>query len=186
MNEWEAVGVNVFKKLQRMDPHQALYAESLITKVLRLGLLQSLTPETDVGLRPQQYVQDFAPSVSSLCNSLENHGTTPMYVNTHQSVGNSTFSNTVQSVGNSTFSNTVPLSASFSAITTSSPAFVADHNAAVVDQSLAQNSLALTTPNTVGEHQNNASSVIQSTVIAFKTEPGMTFKTEPGLGDSLS
>lgn len=170
MNEWEAVGVNVFKKLQRMDPHQALYAESLITKVLRLGLLQSLTPETDVGLRPQQYVQDFAPSVSSLCNSLENHATTPMYVNTHQSVGNSTFSNTV------------PLSTAFAAITTSSPAFVTDHNAAVVDQSLTQNSLTLTTPNTVGEHQNtaqnNASSVIQSTVIAFKTEPG--------LGDSLS
>ena len=181
MNEWEAVGVNVFKKLQRMEPHQALYAESLITKVLRLGLLQSLTPETDVGMRPQ-YVQDFAPSVSSLCNSLENHVTTPMYVNTHQSVGNSTFANTVQSVGNSTFSNTVPLSTSFSAITTSSSAFVADHNAAVVDQSLTQNNLALATSNTVGEHQNsaqnNASSVIQSTAIVFKTEPG--------LGDSLS
>lgn len=173
MNEWEAVGVNVFKKLQRMEPNQALYAESVITKVLRLGLLHSLTPDTDVYTR-SQFSQDFSTSVGTLCNSLDTQSTTPMFVNTQQSVGNCTFSNTVP-LSTSTFSNTVPLS-TLSAITTSSSGFEAVHGSALaVGTTLHPNALSLETPNTIGENQNpvqnSASSVIQSSVISFKTEP---------------
>ncbi|XP_071444195.1 uncharacterized protein [Hetaerina americana] len=43
INEYEAIGVSVAAKLQRMDPIQAVYAESLIIQVLCKGLLKSLT-----------------------------------------------------------------------------------------------------------------------------------------------
>ncbi|XP_069692676.1 uncharacterized protein [Periplaneta americana] len=46
ISEFEAIGVNVTKKLQRMDPVQALHAECLIQEVLRKGLLRSLSENT--------------------------------------------------------------------------------------------------------------------------------------------
>lgn len=36
------------KKLTKMDPVQAIYAESLINNILRKGLLKKLTEETDI------------------------------------------------------------------------------------------------------------------------------------------
>ncbi|XP_074040986.1 uncharacterized protein [Leptinotarsa decemlineata] len=41
-------GINVAKKLAKMDLIQAIYAESLINNVLRKGLLQKLTEETNL------------------------------------------------------------------------------------------------------------------------------------------
>ena len=40
--------MNVGKKLARMDPVQAIYAESLVNEVLRKGLLGQLTANTDL------------------------------------------------------------------------------------------------------------------------------------------
>ncbi|XP_046989797.1 uncharacterized protein LOC124595203 [Schistocerca americana] len=48
LNEFEATGINVAKKLQRMDPIQAIHAESLINTVLKRGLLKTLTAQTDL------------------------------------------------------------------------------------------------------------------------------------------
>lgn len=47
-SEYEAVGINVFKKLEKMDRAQAIYAESLINVILRKGLLNQLTPNTAI------------------------------------------------------------------------------------------------------------------------------------------
>lgn len=43
LSEHEAVGVNVARKLNRMQPKQALYAESLIQEILHKGLLEQLS-----------------------------------------------------------------------------------------------------------------------------------------------
>ncbi|KAJ8967752.1 hypothetical protein NQ314_002633 [Rhamnusium bicolor] len=48
INEFDAVGISVGKKLQRMDSIQAIYAESLINKVLSKGLLNHLSENIDV------------------------------------------------------------------------------------------------------------------------------------------
>ena len=40
--------MNVGKKLAKMDPLQAIYAESIINNVLRKGLLKKLTEDTDL------------------------------------------------------------------------------------------------------------------------------------------
>ena len=48
ISEFEAIGIKVGKQLQRMDTEQAIYAESIITAVLRRGLLKSLKPRTDL------------------------------------------------------------------------------------------------------------------------------------------
>ena len=48
ISEYEASGIKVAKQLERMDPEQAIYADTLITAVLRRGLLKSLKPHTDL------------------------------------------------------------------------------------------------------------------------------------------
>ncbi|XP_063384923.1 uncharacterized protein LOC134671070 [Cydia fagiglandana] len=48
ITEFEGVGISVAKKLEKMNSIQALYAESLIQSVLRKGLLNRLTEETDI------------------------------------------------------------------------------------------------------------------------------------------
>lgn len=51
--EWEVVGLNVAKKLQRMNGNQQLLAETLINKVLMMGLYNELTRSTDIFNPPQ-------------------------------------------------------------------------------------------------------------------------------------
>ncbi|KAJ8981612.1 hypothetical protein NQ317_011894 [Molorchus minor] len=46
--EHELVGITIGKKLKRMDPIQAIYAEQLINKILTKGLLRTLTENTDI------------------------------------------------------------------------------------------------------------------------------------------
>lgn len=46
LTEFDAAGVSVAKKLQRMPPSQAIYAESLINQVLARGLFNNLSSET--------------------------------------------------------------------------------------------------------------------------------------------
>ncbi|GAB6022176.1 hypothetical protein CHUAL_006313 [Chamberlinius hualienensis] len=48
ISEFDAFGIFVSKKLQRMDQTQAIYAESLINTVLRRGQLTNLTANTEV------------------------------------------------------------------------------------------------------------------------------------------
>lgn len=51
LTEFDAVGINVGKKLAKMDVVQAIYAESLISEVLRKGLLKQLSPQTNLSDR---------------------------------------------------------------------------------------------------------------------------------------
>jgi spore maturation protein SpmA len=51
--EYEAVGINVGKKLEKMNSSQAIYAESLINIILRNGLLNQLTPSTVISENQQ-------------------------------------------------------------------------------------------------------------------------------------
>lgn len=46
VTEFDAVGVNIAKKLQRMHSTQAIFAESIINEVLMRGLLNKLTDST--------------------------------------------------------------------------------------------------------------------------------------------
>ncbi|KOB64786.1 Uncharacterized protein OBRU01_23679 [Operophtera brumata] len=48
LSEYDAVGINVAKKLAKMDPNQAIYAESIINNVLRKGLQKRLRDDTDL------------------------------------------------------------------------------------------------------------------------------------------
>jgi len=48
ISEFDAVGISVAKRLQRMDPEQAMYAEEIINKVLRKGLLNKLSENTEL------------------------------------------------------------------------------------------------------------------------------------------
>lgn len=48
VSECEAIGITVTKKLGRMEPIQMVYAESIINTVLRRGLLNTLTDDTNV------------------------------------------------------------------------------------------------------------------------------------------
>lgn len=48
LSEFELTGMNIAKKLARMDETQAIYAESLINNVIRKGLLKKLKEETDL------------------------------------------------------------------------------------------------------------------------------------------
>lgn len=45
--EWEIVGLNVAKKLQRMNGNQQLLPGTLINKVLMIGLYSELTRSTN-------------------------------------------------------------------------------------------------------------------------------------------
>ncbi|VEN58690.1 unnamed protein product [Callosobruchus maculatus] len=47
-SEFDLVGMNIAKKLERMDPTQALYAESIITSVLLKGLKNQLQETTSI------------------------------------------------------------------------------------------------------------------------------------------
>lgn len=48
INEFEALGINLAKKLERMSSMQAIYAETLIHNVLRMGILNELNANMDV------------------------------------------------------------------------------------------------------------------------------------------
>ncbi|CAG4961431.1 unnamed protein product [Colias eurytheme] len=48
LSEFDVAGINMAKKLAKMDPLQAIYAESIINNVLRRGLLKKLTDDTDI------------------------------------------------------------------------------------------------------------------------------------------
>lgn len=48
ISEFEAVGVSIAKKLQRMDSRQSILAESLINTIRTKGLLNRLTDQTNV------------------------------------------------------------------------------------------------------------------------------------------
>lgn len=48
MTEFEAFAVSVARKLEKMDPIQALHAETIIHTTLRKGLLKQLTENTDI------------------------------------------------------------------------------------------------------------------------------------------
>ena len=67
LSEFDAVGINVGKKLAKMDAIQALYAESLINDVLRKGVLKQLTEESSVCDGGCKYAASVysPPSVSS-------------------------------------------------------------------------------------------------------------------------
>lgn len=61
ITEHEAVGINVAKKLAKMNATQAIYAESIINNVLRRGLQQKLNDDTDlcdVGCARVKYTLD--------------------------------------------------------------------------------------------------------------------------------
>lgn len=47
INEFDATGINVAKKLVNMEPLQAIYAELLINSILLKGLLNKLMEETN-------------------------------------------------------------------------------------------------------------------------------------------
>ena len=46
ISEYEATGIKVAKQLERMHPEQAIFADSIITAVLRRRLLKTLKPHT--------------------------------------------------------------------------------------------------------------------------------------------
>lgn len=48
LSEFDITGMNVAKKLAKMDPLQAIYAESVINNVLTQGLLNKLSEDTDL------------------------------------------------------------------------------------------------------------------------------------------
>ncbi|XP_031337628.1 uncharacterized protein LOC116182990 [Photinus pyralis] len=48
VDEYDAVGIAWGKKLKRMDPRQAIYAESLINKIIMDGMLKKLTETTNI------------------------------------------------------------------------------------------------------------------------------------------
>ena len=50
--EYDAFGVYISKKLSRMEPKQAVYAEFLISSIIRRGLLTQLTENTDFYEKP--------------------------------------------------------------------------------------------------------------------------------------
>lgn len=50
LTEFDAVGINIAKKLQRMQPTQAIFAESIINQALTKGLLGTLTCNTSSSL----------------------------------------------------------------------------------------------------------------------------------------
>lgn len=65
--EFDAVGVSIAKKLQRMHPTQAIFAESIINQVLTKGLLGTLTDNTK--LYNGRYSEPFrSPNYSSIAS----------------------------------------------------------------------------------------------------------------------
>lgn len=48
MCEFQATGVIVAHKLRRMDPIQRIYAEMLLSKIMMYGLLNQLSPSSDI------------------------------------------------------------------------------------------------------------------------------------------
>ncbi|KAF6217093.1 hypothetical protein GE061_001446 [Apolygus lucorum] len=78
ITEFEATGIKVGKQLERMEPLQAIYADSLITEVLKRGLLGTLQPETSLSdiqsIRrysydsPAMYSSNFSSNQSSMGN----------------------------------------------------------------------------------------------------------------------
>lgn len=52
--EYEAVGINVAKKLEKMELSQAIYAEMLINNILAKGIFNQLNSSTIVHELPQQ------------------------------------------------------------------------------------------------------------------------------------
>lgn len=48
ITEYDAVGINIAKKLEKMDQHQRIYADMLTSRILGRGLLNTLTAKTDL------------------------------------------------------------------------------------------------------------------------------------------
>lgn len=73
ITEFDAVGVSTAKKLQRMNATQAIFAESLITAVLKRGLLNSLSDNTKLCDGCDRVPQYSSSSVSSRPPSVFSH-----------------------------------------------------------------------------------------------------------------
>ncbi|GBP69957.1 hypothetical protein EVAR_85725_1 [Eumeta japonica] len=71
LSEFDAAGINMAKKLARMDSAQAIFAESFINTVLLKGLLKKLTEDTDFcengyTIRSSSSVQSDVSSIPSV------------------------------------------------------------------------------------------------------------------------
>lgn len=71
ITEFEATGIKVGKQLERMEPRQAIYADSLITEVLKRGLLGTLQPETSLYDNQSRYSYN-SPAMHSSSNFSSN------------------------------------------------------------------------------------------------------------------
>jgi hypothetical protein len=89
IEEHEATGISVGKKLQRMDPLQAIYAESLINAVLKRGLLKSLGPNTDLCDKQCNYFQQ-CPTITVPQASVKSTSSPTSFINldsSNESIG---------------------------------------------------------------------------------------------------
>lgn len=71
-SEYEAVGINVSKKLEKMDSVQAIYAERLINEILSKGLLNQITPNTSI-MESNLSLTTSCPSLTSSHTSFFEH-----------------------------------------------------------------------------------------------------------------
>lgn len=90
--EYEAVGINVEKKLENINSSQAVYAESLINIILSKGLLNQLTPNTIISENTQNNtfagmnIYFSSPSSSS---STSNYSPVDSHIQLSPTAGNS-------------------------------------------------------------------------------------------------
>lgn len=70
VSEYEATGINVTRKLEKMNSIQAIYAESLINSVLRNGLLNKLTEDTTLFEGPRAFSSEFSLSPQTHQNNI--------------------------------------------------------------------------------------------------------------------
>lgn len=80
LTEFDVVGINMAKKMAKMDPLQAIYAESIINNVLRRGLLSKLTEDTNLcdgcrRIETPSSVQSYVSSVNSQYTAVPNANT---------------------------------------------------------------------------------------------------------------
>lgn len=65
VSEFEAIGIKVSKQLQRMSPYQAILADSLISNVLKRGLLNTIRDETTLCDHSSHITTQFSSHASS-------------------------------------------------------------------------------------------------------------------------
>jgi len=90
--EYEAVGINVGKKLEKMKSSQAIYAESLINIILSKGLLNQLIPNKVISENPQNNTvvgMNICFSNPSLSCSTSNYSTVDSHIQLSPTAGNS-------------------------------------------------------------------------------------------------